>query len=206
LKSSNGEDLSVDVEWEADNKTGYADKFKVYYAFENVVYEMFEGCDYPERKEMIHTATESNINLKKLEPFSKYSVKVSALNKLGESDQSDSHIFHTKQAPATPPRDVSISYISNTNDNSKIQATISWKPPCKLNGHLQFYHLTLKGNRNGLEDVSENSATVSNPYQNYTFNDLRRGFNYDVSIKAQNSDFHGEAKKFTFKAPSGSEF
>jgi Fibronectin type III domain len=193
----------VDLEWVADNSTGFAKTFKVHVTFENSIYEMVEGCDLVQKKKMSFEATESRLHLTNLEPYSQYSVKIESQSEYGISDPSRKHSFTTKLSEPSPPRDVYIDFSPDDFNQSLIVGTVNWSPPCHPNGRIEFYTIKLNGRRGSSSDIARTEVSFET---NFSFIDLRRGFKYEFEVKAKNAEFYGEATKFSFKTPSGGKF
>ena len=197
------EDNSIVAQWTADNSTGYAKLFKIYVTFEKTIYEIPPGCDIPPKKTKIYEQPETNIELINLEPFSKYSLKIVAVNDYGVSSHSKKQFFNTKPSPSSPPRDISMEFIDNRKDTENISITLKWNPPCNLNGFFSIYTISLKGRRSG---CSDHIITEASSYENLTVYNLKQGYNYNVKIQASSSGFTGLTESFFFTATSGSKF
>lgn len=196
------ENNSIVVQWTADNSTGYAKLFKIHLTFENSIYEKPLGCENSFKRTMILETHGTSIELTNLEPFSKYSLKLVAVNNYGVSDKKKV-FFNTKPSSSSPPRGIAIEFIDNENEESSIlNGVLKWLLPCKLNGLFSLYTITLKGNRPG---YSEHSITEASSYPHIEIRNLKRGYNYEAKVQTLSSGFTGLAEKFHFTVPSGSK-
>lgn len=186
----------------ADNSTGFAKTFKVHLTFENSIYETQNGCDPVQKKKMSFETDESRIQLRNLEPYSQYSVKIESHSEYGISDPSRKHSFTTHPGKASAPRDIFIDFTPHDDNSSLVIGTLTWSPPCYINGRFDLYTVSLKGNR---ENFPEDSRIEASFDQNITFDDLRRGFEYEFRIQAVNEKQGGKMEKLLFKTPSGSK-
>lgn len=175
----------------------------VHVTFVSSIYEIFDGCETVQKKKLSFVTNENRIQLKTLESYSHYSVKIESRSEYGISDPSRKHTFTTGSSEASPPRSFSIKFQPNNKSELLVSGTLLWSPPCHPNGRIEFYTIKLKGHREGF---SEHLRTEVSFERNFTFIDLKRGFDYEVEVKAKNAEFYGEARKFIFKAPAGSEF
>lgn len=187
--------------WEADNSTGIAKYFSVEVEYVAPIFELGE-CEAFAGHSRIYASSESSINLRSLEPFSNYSVRVSSQNDYGKSNMSQKYFIVSKSSAPSSPRNISINFQRNNEDDSKVVGVLQWKAPCRLNGLFSLYTISLKGSRVGFDD---HSSTDAASYQNFTYKNLRRGYEYEVKIQARNSESPGEISKFNFTTPSGSK-
>lgn len=189
--------------WSADNSTGLANKFKVVLTLESSFDENIPNdCNFPIGVESISYSTETKMNLTNLQNFSKYSVRVAAMNDYGVSDLSKKLYVNTRPAAPSSPRDLSISFDSSITDERKVLGILKWASPCRLNGKFSLYIISIIGIRRGLDKHSIKKATS---FQNITLDDLRRGYRYEAKVNAINLDFPGAFETFSFNAPSGSK-
>lgn len=79
---------------------------------------------------------ESHYTFEKLEPFTKYSVKVQAATKIGWGNWSQ--VISAKTAESVPDSPSEINMIKQTNSS----LTISWSPPLKTNGIIKSYKVS----------------------------------------------------------------
>ena len=193
----------VRLDWDVDESTGIAEKFKVYLNFEETIYEQEEDCEDNFQKQFVLTTSTPSINITNVQPFLKYSARITAENPYGISDRSNKVLFNTGPSIASPPRHPSISFIPDS-DNFKISAILNWSAPCKLNGLFSIYTISLQGSKIGFEDHLIGTEGTSYSYLN--LKDLKRGYDYEAKIQAGTDGYSGEPLKFAFKAPSGSEF
>lgn len=190
---------AANIKWKADHSAGAAEKFKVHVSFEATNYERIDGCEEKLQKRFVFETKDSEINVTSIQPFSKYSVRVTAENDYGVSDPSKKFFFSTKPGPASPPRDPSVTFIPS-NNNSIISAILRWKTPCQLNGHFSLYTITLKGYKNGFKNHVYTEATS---FQQLKLDDIKRGYNYEARIQTLASQLPGNHVKMSFRAPSG---
>lgn len=195
---------SVEVAWDVDESTGLAKLFKVYLTFEGTNYEEVADCENLVATVSVNETSDRHLHLQNFEPYSRYSLEVSSENEFGISNRSEKLKLNTRSANPSPPREISVKMIPNDFDDSKVSAVIEWKPPCRPAGVIELYSISWQGSRKGFEGHSKVGASS---FLNYTTDDLRRGYNYEVKVKAFNSEkFSGEVEKLSFTAPSGSEF
>lgn len=164
------------------------------------------GCEYAFNKVGNDLETEENwIHISDLEPYSKYSFRIQSINDHGISDSTKKFSFNTKAAKPSPPRDILIEFLPTSDEFGPISAILRWKIPCKLNGHPShvMYMISIKGRNPGFENVS---ITEASSLTNFTLTNVKRGYEYEVIIKAQFQEHNGEPASFKFEAPSGSEF
>lgn len=199
LANDNG---SVIIKWDADNLTGFTKLFKIHVTYENKIYEEISGCEYSLKKTSVVESTNNQTEIRNLEPFSRYSVRIFASNDFGHSEPSKKLFFNTKPSSASAPRKISIQFSSKSDDETKISGTLSWNAPCKLNGPFSLYTIALKGSKTGFSDQSIKEASS---FQNLTIKNLKRGFNYESKVQAVNQEFFGASETFFFTAPSGSK-
>jgi hypothetical protein len=193
---------SAKLRWVADDSTGIANLFRVQATFEKTIYEPVDGCEPVQRKKLNLEIAEAEALLEDLEPYSIYSVKLESQNNYGISDPSKRFSFRTKTAEPSTPRDFSVEF-SDSSSGNLVDGTVTWKEPCHPNGRVEFYSIKLIGSRAGIEDEEQRKNMTGE--RSITFVGLRRGFNYELHVKARNRETFGKAKKFSFKAPSGSE-
>lgn len=197
------ENNSIVVDWTPDNSTGYAKLFKVYVTFENTIYETPLDCDSHQKKTMIFEVSGTHIEAENLEPFSRYSLRIVAVNDFGISGHSKKHFFNTKPSPPSAPRDISIDLDDINNGGLTVSGTLKWSQPCHLNGLFSLYTITLKGSNPINPD--EHSLVEASSIQNLKLGILKRGYQYDVKVQALSSGFVGDSGIFSFDVPSGSK-
>lgn len=190
---------AASIKWKADHSAGTAEKFKVHVSFEATNYERIDGCEEKLQKRFVFVSKDAEFNVTAIQPFTKYSVRVTAENDYGVSDPSKKIFFSTKPSPASPPRDPSITFTSN-NNNSVISAILRWKTPCQLNGLFSLYTITLKGHKIGFKN---HVHTEASSFQHLKLDDIKRGYNYEARIQTVASQLPGKHVKMSFKAPSG---
>ena len=82
----------------------------------------------------------------------------------------------------------------------KANVTVSYSPPCALNGRLENYNLTLKGTRPGFPDHDQPEKTTA---ELFVFQ-LRPDYEYVIVIEAFNGKLLGHGfQTEAFKAPPG---
>ena len=191
------------MKWLPDNTTGFAKLFKVHLTFESTIYETVAGCESVKKKKITEETSESEILLKNLQPYSYYSVRIESQNSYGISEQTKKHSIRTHSASPSPPMEISIEFNANNESEVLVTGNLKWSPPCHPNGIIEFYTTKLTGKRDGYSEHSRNEVSFAT---NFTFSDLKRGYEYEFEVKAKNSESFGKSQKFSFKAPSGSKF
>lgn len=122
-------------------------------------------------------------------------------NDLGKSEFSKVFTFNTLQTSPSKPRNISFAFNPPT-DESKPSANLSWFLPCRPNGNIRLYTVTIHGTRNGFDDHRNMTASSTLSLQ---LNDLKPGYNYEVEIQAMAEKSSSDAERINFKVPSGSE-
>ncbi|KAG5684087.1 hypothetical protein PVAND_013336 [Polypedilum vanderplanki] len=191
---------SIDVTWQANNLTGFADYYKIHVILHKTLFTIDDDCQKIFRNVTIIESSSEQEIISNLLPHSNYKIKILAVNKYGKGNFSEEAHFTTLPSKPTKPRDVKINYEHNEG-NENLKAEITWKPPCFMNGIFTLYTIKINGHRNGLKNHVETKAT-SNP--KLMIDDLKLGYNYEVEIQAVNqNNIYGDVLKHKFIAPSG---
>ncbi|XP_071408259.1 phosphatidylinositol phosphatase PTPRQ isoform X1 [Pithys albifrons albifrons] len=116
-------------------------------------------------------------NLVGLEPFSPYSISVSAFTKLGNGNQFSNAVhFTTMESVPDPVQNVHCIAMSWQS------ILMQWDPPASSNGVITHYTITVEGN----------STNLSSYDTLHTFRNLLSNITYQIKIKAATSAGDGE--------------
>eukprot|EP00058_Branchiostoma_floridae_P021414 XP_002606904.1 hypothetical protein BRAFLDRAFT_126362 [Branchiostoma floridae] len=106
-------------------------------------------------------------SLSGLEPFTLYSVRLSAVTSQGEGNKSPPTGARTSQAaPSDPPADVQINDIAVNN------ITLSWTPPSQPNGIIRYYII-----KHGNDTMSDGNHTA------FVLEGLEGNTNYVIQVQ-----------------------
>ncbi|CRK94349.1 CLUMA_CG007863, isoform A [Clunio marinus] len=198
IRSTSNDDGIINLRWDVNNSTGFAEEFLIEIVHEKTVNKEIKICHSNFTRRILLNSTENFVGVPPLEPFSIFQVQVKAVNSEGSSDFSEKHKFQTNVAIPTPPRNISVKFVTNNADDSTVTGIISWDPPCKLNGPFSLYLISLAASGKII-----NSKTKASSFTNVTFDDLKRGAVYEVKVQVANSKFTSESEIMTFDTPSG---
>lgn len=199
------DDNIVELAWRSASLNGDSEIYKLYVTLEENLYTQPSDCidnDLSERAR-IDTSNSTSLIIKDLQPFSNYSMRIRSENSQGESEFSEKIFFTTKQAPPSPPRDVSVIFDESHLDETHVKALLEWKSPCKFNGFKSIYTINMIGKRPG---HPEDMITQATSIESFEVDKLKRDFKYEVKIKASNQNKMGDAAIIVFETPSGSEY
>jgi hypothetical protein len=167
-----------------------------------LLYDVPNDCKWNSKNFTIIEATTPKHVIKDLKAYAEYSLKIVAVNGHGSSEESQEISFVTYSSAASPVRNISVE-INQDLDN--ITATLSWRPPCEINGIFSIFSVSMVGKRKGFKDhpVKEAGQGEINLYN------LQMGYKYDVEIRTILNSFEYQPMaiptKYFFFAPSGSE-
>uniref|UniRef100_A0AAV2KVW1 Protein-tyrosine-phosphatase n=1 Tax=Knipowitschia caucasica TaxID=637954 RepID=A0AAV2KVW1_KNICA len=129
-----------------------------------------------------------------LEKYTSYKLGVAASTAVGESDLTDEdyvYVYTEEDVPDSPPTNLTVV------DTSPSTATLSWAPPDKANGVIQYYQVTF-----GNESFNTSINTTSN---SITLSDLRPFSFYNVTVKAFTRLGHGDQQSESLQLLSGED-
>ncbi|XP_027521561.1 phosphatidylinositol phosphatase PTPRQ isoform X4 [Corapipo altera] len=139
--------------------------FKIYQNnTEKLIYQNISGSNH-------------EANLVGLEPFSPYSISVSAFTKLGNGNQFSNAVQFTTME-SVPDAVQNVNCIATSWQSILVQ----WDPPASSNGVITHYIITVEGN----------STNFSSYDTLHTFRNLLSNITYQIKIKAATSAGDGE--------------
>ncbi|XP_077515347.1 uncharacterized protein LOC144125646 [Amblyomma americanum] len=163
-------------------------------------YRVLFYADTRAEDEQWANSTDTNLTLQGLEPFQKYTMRVSAVNSAGDGPLSPRVSARTTE---DVPGELEWLVVAEVNETS---ARLSWSPPEERNGVLTGYEVTViarDGNDTEGKDSSPLQAIVIGPgVEELLLHDLEAGRSYSVDVRATTSVGHGPAITVHFATPS----
>lgn len=198
------EDGTVPVKWSSSSFDGKSETYKLYVTLVDKLHSRPSDCtDDSIGRTRMEKSDFPSYDLKELEPFSKYSLKIKTENSQEESEFSEIVYFYSMQAPPSKPRDIVVRIDEEELDETFVYAQLEWRSPCKLNGYKSDFHkmytINIFGESLGLEDHVINRTTDTESLE--VDEKLKRGYRYEVKITARNMIGTGEAAQFIFNTP-----
>jgi hypothetical protein len=165
-----------------------------------ILYQQTNNCSSINFKSKFFSTEGTSYVLNNLVPFSKYSVSVKSISSSIYSEPGPLIYFQTKSAKPSEPRDLKVIFFDDECDHQHVRGQIKWKTPCQVNGNSLTYLIHLVGTRKHYDHhiIIEESAIEQIEIMKF-----KRGYNYNVHIKAKNQKFIGDNLEMDFNAPSG---
>lgn len=167
-----------------------------------LLYDVPKGCKLNIKNSTIFEAIAPKFVIKDLKAHAEYSLKIVAVNDQGSSEESEEIVFITSTTVASSVRNISVKI---NQELDSINATLSWKKPCQMNGKFSIYSISVEGNRKGFKSYSVKEAGQGEHINIYN---LQMGYKYDVEIRTilDSQVFDAIPTKYSFLTPSGSKF
>ncbi|XP_041652025.1 phosphatidylinositol phosphatase PTPRQ [Cheilinus undulatus] len=140
------------------------------------------------------TSDNTSLLIMDLDKYTGYKLRVAASTAVGESslsEEDDIFVFTLEDEPDSPPVDLMV------DDTSPSIATLTWSPPEKANGVIQYYEIMYEN-----ESFSAMMNTTSN---RITLMNLKPFSYYNVSVRAYTQYGHGNQVSDTLYLLSGED-
>ncbi|XP_048511505.1 receptor-type tyrosine-protein phosphatase eta isoform X2 [Athalia rosae] len=191
---------------------GYLIEYELYVLWQRQ-FPMPGLCEYTNSSVTISNISGSDLRYfySGAEAYSKYTVRIRARTNAGWGDYGYYTNFQTD--PDVPGVVNNVSYINttNANDSNVLDTLLSWELPCKLNGKIENFVVSVNGTRNGFEnhvfnEIYNVSADVNND-ERFTLNlgELRAEYNYtfEIAAKVEGISAYGPSSSCNVIYPAG---